>query len=171
MSTTVITEAAPAGTEVKCECKLGEAHGLIKKYTYWSLGAGALPLGVLDLAAIAAVQTKLVNDLSNLYGVKFCQHRAKNITAILIASVGAGTLLRGVTASVVKMIPLIGTFSGMVALPIVAGAATYALGKVFVQHFEMGGTLLDFDPEKTREYFAAQFKEGQKVAADLKAAH
>ena len=53
--------------------------------------------------------------------------------------------------------------------PIVMGASTYAVGKVFVQHFEMGGTLLDFDPTKTKEFFAREYKEGQKVAADLRA--
>ena len=79
-------------------------------------------------------------------------------------------MLRGVAASAVKLIPLVGSLSGMLALPIVAGASTYALGKVFVVHFETGGTLLDFDPEKTREYFAAKYKEGQKVSADMKSA-
>jgi len=39
---------------------------------------------------------------------------------------------------------------------------------VFVQHFESGGTLLDFDPKKMREYFASKLAEGKEVAAKLK---
>ncbi|MEZ5671856.1 MAG: hypothetical protein R3E08_05540 [Thiotrichaceae bacterium] len=47
------------------------------------------------------------------------------------------------------------------------GAATYAIDKVFVQHFESGGTFLDFDPEAVREHFAAEFAKGKDVAASL----
>ena len=39
-------------------------------------------------------------------------------------------------------------------------AYTWALGNVFIQHFEAGGTFLDFDPEKVREHFRTYFKEG-----------
>ena len=45
--------------------------------------------------------------------------------------------------------------------------STWALGKVFIQHFESGGTFLDFDPEEVKEYFKAQFEEGREVAATL----
>jgi len=38
-------------------------------------------------------------------------------------------------------------------MPIVAGAATYAIGKVFVRHFASGGTFLTFNPEKVKDYY------------------
>jgi hypothetical protein len=41
------------------------------------------------------------------------------------------------------------------------------LGKVLIQHFEAGGTFLDFDPEKVKDYFKAQFEEGRKQAEKL----
>ena len=50
-----------------------------------------------------------------------------------------------------------------------SGASTWALGKVFIQHFESGGTFLDFNPEKVREYYKVQFEEGRKMAAGEKA--
>ena len=54
----------------------------------------------------------------------------------------------------------------MVTVPIFAGASTYAVGKVFHQHFASGGTFLDFDAEKTRGYFSQLFEQGKKVAAE-----
>jgi hypothetical protein len=42
---------------------------------------------------------------------------------------------------------------------------TYAIGRVFVQHYEMGGTLLDFDPDKTKAFFAEQFRVGKEYVA------
>ena len=147
---------------MKPESKLHEANHLVKKAIYWSSGVALLPLPTLDLAGIAAVQLNLVNDLSNLYGIKFCQHRVKNIIAVLLASVGTGTLLTGAVASCIKIIPGVGPVAGAISLPIVAGSSTYALGKVFIQHFEAGGTILDFDPEKTKVYFQQHFTDGHK---------
>ena len=53
-------------------------------------------------------------------------------------------------------------------MPVLAGAATYAVGKVFIQHFESGGTFLNFNPESVRGYYEAMFKEGQSVAENMK---
>jgi hypothetical protein len=59
--------------------------------------------------------------------------------------------------------------SGFIAIPGAAASFTYAVGKVFLQHFAFGGTFLDFDPKKVREHFARQFEEGKLVAAKTKA--
>ena len=124
----------------------------------------------LDIAGIAGVQIKMLMELSKLYGIKFAENRVKSILAALIGSAGAGSMATGAVASLIKVVPVVGTIGGVLALPIVAGASTYAVGKVFVQHFESGGTFLDFDPARTKQYFAEQFKEAEKLAADLKEA-
>jgi hypothetical protein len=71
-------------------------------------------------------------------------------------------------ASLAKVVPGIGTATGMVSVSILGGATSYAIGNVFIQHFESGGTLLDFDPKKMREYFTNKLQEGKKVAASLR---
>jgi hypothetical protein len=37
-------------------------------------------------------------------------------------------------------------------------AATYAIGKVFIQHFASGGTLLDFEPPNYREFLSREMQ-------------
>jgi uncharacterized protein (DUF697 family) len=64
----------------------------------------------------------------------------------------------GLLATGVKFLPVIGTTVGLLTMPGLSVAATYAVGKVFIAHFEAGGTLLDFDPEKVREHFRAEFE-------------
>jgi hypothetical protein len=71
-------------------------------------------------------------------------------------------------ASLAKAVPGLGTATGMISVSILGGATTYAIGSVFVQHFESGGTLLDFDPKKMRAYFSSKLQEGKGVAATLK---
>jgi hypothetical protein len=39
---------------------------------------------------------------------------------------------------------------------VLSAGATYAIGKAFIQHFESGGTLLDFNPPDYREFVKAQ---------------
>jgi hypothetical protein len=43
-------------------------------------------------------------------------------------------------------------------MPGFAAAVTWAMGRVFIQHFETGGTLLDFNAEKMRDYFKSEFE-------------
>jgi uncharacterized protein (DUF697 family) len=157
-------------THLYVATKVNEANKIINNNVLWAVGMGFVPVPVLDVASVAAVQIKLLNELSKLYGIKFSQNRAKNLLASLIGSVGTTSVAGGTVASLVKFIPIVGSFSGAVTLGVIAGASTYAVGKVFTQHFESGGTFLDFNPEKTRAYFQEQFKEGQKVAADIKEA-
>jgi hypothetical protein len=39
-----------------------------------------------------------------------------------------------------------------------AGVTTTALGRVFSQHFEVGGTLLSMDAKQIRAHFEAEFQ-------------
>ena len=69
-------------------------------------------------------------------------------------------------ASLIKVIPLIGQTTGVLTMSVVGGASTYAVGKIFIQHFEAGGTFLDFNPEKVKDYFAELYEKGKsKVSA------
>ena len=150
------------------ESRRSQANALIENKVLWSLGAGVIPIPLVDLASIAAVQVKLIRQLSELYSTTFSEDRTKKIIGVLTASVGTGVLATGATASALKVIPGVGSVAGGVALPLVAGASTYALGQVFLNHFEEGGSVLDFEQEKAKEFFKKAYTEGEKVAVDLK---
>ena len=67
----------------------------------------------------------------------------------------ATTTAMGVT-SALKSIPGIGTAISAFTMPVFSAGATYVIGKVFIQHFASGGTLLDFNPPDYREFIKAQ---------------
>lgn len=48
-----------------------------------------------------------------------------------------------------------------------SAASAWALGRVFIQHFESGGTFADFSLDEGRELFHLQFAKGQNIAAVL----
>ena len=162
MATKTPTEIAPTERDAA-------ALNIVNTYVGWSAGAGLIPVPVADVAAISLVQLKMINSLSKHYDVPFTRHLAKNIVGALVGSIAPYTLAAP-AASLAKMVPVVGTYAGMVAMPAMAAASTYALGKVFIQHFASGGTFLDMDPEKVSSYFEQQYTARAKELADEKKA-
>ena len=143
------------------------ATKLTRRYVLWSMGGSIIPIAFLDLAAVIAAQVKMVNDMAKIYDTPFSEARTKSIVSALISSLGLAPAGAAIFGSVMKLIPGVGTLIGTLSLPIVVGALTYATGKVFIMHFEAGGTLLDFDAEKMKAYFGEQFAEGKEVAKKM----
>jgi uncharacterized protein (DUF697 family) len=144
------------------------ANRIIRQNVVWAAGGGVLPFPLIDVVAITAVEIKMLRELSALYEIPFKEDRVKNIIASLLAGLGAPALGTALTISLVKALPVVGFISAFLAVPGIAAAFTYAVGKVFVQHFASGGTFLDFDPQKVREHFAREFEEGKMVASKVK---
>lgn len=161
--------AAEVVAEDVDQTKLDSSHALVKKYMWWSMGAGLIPIPLVDIATVSGVQLKMLNELSKIYGVKFSENAGKSIISALLGGISADALSKSYITSFIKSIPIIGIV-GSVSMPIFSGAATWAIGKVFIQHFASGGTFLDFDPKKVKDYFMNLFKEGQAIAQNMKTA-
>jgi uncharacterized protein (DUF697 family) len=144
--------AVPETTE-----KEAKALALVRSNIGWSAGVGLLPMPGLDIAAIAGVQVNMLRQMANIYGVPFTGNLVKSLVVSLISG-GSSVMLGGAAASLVKGLPIVGTVAGMLTMPVLAAASTWATGKVFIRHFESGGTFLDFDPAKARAYYAEQFE-------------
>ncbi len=148
--------------------RIAKAEAIVKRNIYWSMGAGIFPVPLLDLITISAVQVKMIRELSKLYGVTFSESLVANSIGSLVGGVGSVELGKGVMASLTKLIPGYGSAMGVVAVPVSAGAITYAIGNVFIMHLESGGTLLDFDPKKVKSFYADLLEKGKEIVGDLK---
>ena len=168
MTTTATAEAEPIQV-LSSEERLAASQKIVKRNTYIAAGVAAVPVlppGV-DLAALGGVQVLMIKQLSDLYRVPFKENVARKVVAALVGTLSSRVLAAGVVGSMFKVLPGFGAvIGGLLALPAVSGAVTYALGKVFVKHFEEGGTLLDLDVNKVRDFFASQYQVGRKVAAE-----
>jgi uncharacterized protein (DUF697 family) len=148
--------------------KENKAMAITRRYMLWSGGAGLIPFPIIDLATIIGVQMKMVSEISDVYGVGFSENTAKNTISAALSGVTASTFAQGTLGSSIKSIPLIGTLVGTITMPFFASASAYALGNVFINHFENGGTFLDLDPSKFADNFKKMFSLGEKAAKDLK---
>lgn len=143
------------------------AEAIIKRHLPYALGAGLIPLPLVDVAAISGVQIKLISELSALYGVPFAANQAKAVIAALLGGAGSLSLAAGLLGSLAKVIPGAGYVLGAGAVPLTAGALTYAVGHVFRAHFESGGTLLDFDATAAKRVFMEKVEEGRATLKSL----
>ncbi|WP_042688976.1 YcjF family protein [Azospirillum sp. B506] len=142
-------EAVKAAAVVPVEADR-KAENIIKTYSKWNVLSGLIPLPYLDIVAVTGVQVKMIGEIADAYGVPFSPDRTRSIVGALLGGIVPHNLAAGSFGSLVKSIPVVGTILGVATMPALAAASTYAVGKVFQQHFAAGGTLLDFNPEKWR---------------------
>jgi uncharacterized protein (DUF697 family) len=135
----------------------------VKKWSTWSAAAGFIPTPIIDTAAISAIQLKMVHSICRVYDVEFKKEVVIAIITSLVGGAVATTLAGTTQGQVAKLIPGIGTFVSSLVQPGTAYATTYALGRVFIDHFDKEGTLLNFDTSKVKNTFKNQYDGAKKL--------
>jgi uncharacterized protein (DUF697 family) len=159
------TNTGPSGADIKR--RLDQSTNAVQRNVYWAMGAGMLPLPLFDLLAITGVQIKMLREISLLYDVSFSENMARKAVMSLLAGVGGVGLGGMIGASLTKLVPFIGVPLGIASVPIVSGMLTHAVGRIFVMHFEAGGSLLDFDPKAMRGYFEKEYAQSKIIVTRL----
>jgi len=147
--------------------RLARADTLVKDHMLMSAAVGLIPAPGIDLLGGIAIQLALLKRLADLYGVPFSESAARGIIMSLLGAIGTGGLAAGIFFSAFKLIPGAGTLFGVVSMPIAMSAVTYAIGKLLITHFELGGTLRDFDVAANRKYFRDLLQRGRQVASEI----
>ena len=142
-----------------------DAELLIKNNTIIAMGIGTVPAPIVDAVAVAILQSRMIAQLAKLHGVRHDTVQAWTMTAIT----GLFTLPAGLASSMVKALPGFGTWLGCASTPLVTGASTYAIGFVYLRHFQTGGTFLTLDPVDARRRYRLALKEGRVAAAQAAA--
>ena len=134
----------------------------MRQYVAVSMALGLVPLPGVDLLTLTAAQLRMLQRVCQLYGVRFRDNLGKSALSALISA------LIPVKSSVslamfLKLFPGFGHLAGGASVSLLAGALTYASGRVFIAHFERGGTLLDFHPRQMLHHARAEFREGLRI--------
>ena len=131
-------------------------------YSLAAGGAGAMPVPVVDVPAVLAIQAKLFHAVASIYG----QPMSVTRMAELSSSLGFSYLARLGVRSLTKLIPIPGLGVGVSAL--FAAASTYALGEalcVYFSRFRDGDVP---DVEVFRKAFAEHLKIGRHWLRDYR---
>lgn len=140
-----------------------EAQRIIQKYSAISISAGFVPVPFLDLATLAGIQLKAIQEIGKLYGHEFKENLGKSAVTTALTTLAANPVAK-IGASLLRIIPVVGPMVANVSFHGYAAASTYALGNLFNKHFANGGTILDFDAKKAKQAYkelVAKFKSSE----------
>jgi uncharacterized protein (DUF697 family) len=134
------------------------AKTTVKNYSLWATAAGFIPVSFLDTATISGVQLKMIYDLCDIYKVPFKKEAA---LAIITALTGGGVTTFAASKLLdlgIKEIPYVGKILSVATQPAISYGTTYGLGKIFIQHFEDSGTLLNIDVSDAKVNFKKHYE-------------
>ena len=140
-----------------------KANRIIQSHVLFSMGAGAIPIPLLDLTAVTAVQMDMIRQLCDLHDKDYSEVTGKALVASL-----TGSAFARYGASLIKTIPGLGSLLGGISMVALSGASTYAVGQVCASFLSGNVQLENIDIDKAKEMFDEKFQEGKKVAQDLK---
>lgn len=135
------------------------AEQMIRQHVIWAVGAGLVPVPVVDFVAVSAIQLDLIRQLCTLHGVSYEEGQGK----VWVGALTGGALAR-IGASAIKAIPGIGTVLGGVSMSIASGASTYGVGQVVHKHLTSGGTLFNADLDDAKRRYESEYEKGKDVA-------
>lgn len=142
-----------------------QADDIIRNHAWFSTVPGFTPVPLLDLLGITAVQLDMIRQLCRVYDKEYDEQKGKAI----VLSLGGAMLSRipgYAFRSAFKAVPLVGWALGGVSLSAFAAAGTYAVGAVFKEHFDQGGTLYNLNPENFRKFYREKVEEGKRLIED-----
>lgn len=143
--------------------RLNAAGEIIATSAKWSVAASLIPIPFLDVAALGAIQTNMIVDLASLYDQKVTKQAVRGVISVLLGTLVPVSATQFAVTSGAKLIPGYGTVIGTLSLATFGTAATYSIGKVFVRHFEMGGSVGNFSVNAVQNDLKKEFAQSAKA--------
>ena len=161
-----------ASPELETQLVYEDTHDLvvsniIKSHVIAGMGVSLVPVPIFDVAALTATQIKMLKSLGEHYGQTFDETKIKSLVTSLVGGSLPFFSVVGLS-SLTKLVPGFGTVLGGASLSVTAGTTTYALGKVFSDHFSQGGTFDDFSVKQMKGLFQKELKNSKKIIKDIK---
>jgi uncharacterized protein (DUF697 family) len=117
------------------------AMKIVNKYVLISGGIGFIPAPFFDQIAIAGTLAKMLSDLCHVYDTKLSDQKIKAAVAAVLGGAHSDWITYYLTNYISKFVPSVNVVAGIVTRPLISGAITYAIGRLFVHHLESGAWL------------------------------
>jgi uncharacterized protein (DUF697 family) len=112
-----------------------QARKIVGRYKYYAAAGGLLPVPVVNVAGITAINMRMVKALSEFYRVPLDREWARSTILAFIGGV-APTGLGVATASTLALVTPIAGLFGIAISSASAAALTRGLGSIFIERFE-----------------------------------
>lgn len=145
--------AAPPGNDPDAA-----SERVVRSHTLWAVCAGAMPLPLFDVAAVTAVQMDALKQLAKVHGIDYSESTGKRF----VTALAGGTFAR-IGASLIKVIPGVGSVVGGLSMMALSGASTYAVCQVAINHFKEHDDFLELDFEIAKNAYREALEKGKEV--------
>jgi uncharacterized protein (DUF697 family) len=116
------------------------AVAIVERYANWSAVGGAIPVPLVNAAAITGLMIRMVKSLSDHYGVPFERNRTRSIVIALMGGAlptGFSTIATTTAAFFVPGLNMV----GLAVSSVTSGAYARSIGQLYIEHFENGVTI------------------------------
>ena len=132
-----IAAPAPEISQQHAARRRALAHKIVSRHKNYAAMGGLVPLPVVNIAGITAINLRMVKQLSELYQVPFERDRTRSLIVGLIGG-AVPTGVGAATSSTLMWIVPGGMLLAVGATALTAGALTRGIGLVFIDSFESG---------------------------------
>lgn len=136
-------ESPPKSAGIEAVRRRRQAFAIVERHANYSAVGGAIPLPIANIASITAIIVRMVKSLSSLYGVPFERNRARAIVIGLMGGIMPAGLATVATSTLMYFVPGY-NLVGLAVSSVTASASARSIGQIFIDHFENGSTLIDF---------------------------
>jgi uncharacterized protein (DUF697 family) len=165
-SATVDIKEVSSSTSVdltpEASAKLDKVSELIASAAKWSVASALIPIPHVDVIVIGGIQANLINNIAKVYGSSFTKESVRSLATLLVGTLAPALGTDAVIGSTIKYVPGYGSLVGFVSMSAFSVAATYAIGKVMVKHFEGGGTAENFNVDSIKADLKSEFQKAVK---------
>ena len=137
------------------------AHPQIVGYSIAAAALGTVPL--VDLAALPALQARLLQVLAGIYGLRWTRRSIAEFSSLLGTGIALGLGVRLAGRSVAKLIPGWGQTAGAVWAAGANGTTTYALGKAACLYLHRRREGVAVDAQSLRQTFRQALGQGRRL--------
>ena len=114
---------------------------IVHNYTLLAGGIGFIPIPSFYQVAVGGLLGKMLYDLGKLYGTSLTRQKNKAIIAAVLGGAHSDWITVYLGNNIEKILPGMSVISNTIARPVVAAGITYAIGRLFVKHFDSGAWL------------------------------
>ena len=113
---------------------------IVERYANWSAVGGAIPVPLLNAAAITALMIRMVKSLSDHYEGPFERNRTRSIVIALMGGALPAGFSTIATTTASMFVPGL-NMVGLAISSVTSGAYARRIGQLYIEHFENGVTI------------------------------
>ncbi len=152
------TENLPAKTNL--QNKDEQANAIIRRYSLYGTGTALIPMFGLDVAALTAVQVRMIKELAELYEYDVNDQMIRMTITTGVTSL-AGRLLTGIATSITKAFSPLKFLVGGATQAALSGFMTAETGKIYQARLSSGQNPSDITVSEIVNHVVAQVQQGK----------